>query len=97
MEKGFTCISLYGARTRKPLVQVTWTETDQTTTCVISPEEARDLASNLLQCAEAAEQDGFIVEWAQEVVGVDEANAAKLMHEYRLWRAKRAKEDNNGR
>lgn len=88
-EDGFYCESIYGNKAKAPLVKVTWQQGDTITTGTMPCETARELASNLLQSAEAAEQDGFIVEWAQTVVGVDFMGAVSLMNEY--WRAARQK------
>jgi len=57
----------YGGNTRQPFVEI---KTDKLKAPLqLSPEEARDLALNLLQAAEAAEQDAFIFEFHSTLGG----------------------------
>ena len=77
-----TVSSLYGAATRQPLVQVQWADLKPFTLTV---EEARDLAANLLENAEAAEQDAFMVEFGINKLG-GEREGALLLAEFRKWR-----------
>lgn len=74
--------SCYGFKTRKPLVEIHY----QDTMLQISPEEARDLAGNLMMCAEATEQDAFLLDWFQETMKVDIKQAAVVLLDYRKWR-----------
>lgn len=78
----------YGGNTRQPFVAI---ETDKLKEPLqLSPEEARDLAQNLLQCAEASEQDAFIVEFHSGFIEgtPDEKRAvgASMLIEFRKWR-----------
>jgi len=67
----------YGGNTRQPFVEI---KTDKLKAPLqLSPEEARDLALNLLEASEAAEQDAFIFEYARERVGTDDQGAAALL------------------
>ena len=77
----------YGANTRQPFVTIHWK--DVVVQC--SPDEARQFASAIIQAAEAAEQDGFMVEFTKESVGFDDAAAAAFLDQYRQWREKRCK------
>lgn len=56
----------------------------------LSPEEARDLGANLLQAAEAAEQDAFIFEFHSEFIeGTPEEKrnvGANMLIAFRKWR-----------
>lgn len=52
----------------------------------LSPAEARSLAANLFQAAEAAECDGFLFEFANTQLGQDDATSAQLLVAYRDWR-----------
>lgn len=83
----------YGWKHRQPFVNVTVGAKDFHVQ--MSPAEARDLALNLLESAEAAEQDAFLFEWAQKEVGVDDAGAATLLAEFRKWREDRQSHDDN--
>ena len=78
----------YGGNTRQPFVEI---KTDKLKEPLqISPEEARDLAANLLQAAEAAEQDAFIFEFHSEFYrGTPEEKrnvGASMLSEFRKWR-----------
>ena len=73
----------YGGNTRQPFVEI---KTDKLKEPLqMLPEEARDLASNLLQAAEAAEQDAFIFEFHHELLG-DEKMGATMLINFRKWR-----------
>lgn len=71
----------YGKNTRQPFVQMS---TDKWMV-QISPEEARDLAGNLLQAAEAAEQDAFLFEFTMDTFK-DEHAAGLMVAGFRKWR-----------
>lgn len=82
----------YGANTRQPFIEV---KAEQLVKPLqLSPEEARDLALNLLEAAEAAEQDAFIVEFHTQLAGgthdidprMPERIGANILKEYRKWR-----------
>lgn len=56
----------------------------------LEPNEARDLAANLLQAAEAAEQDAFIFEFHSTLDGKrDDQLGVGVLSQYREWRNKR--------
>jgi hypothetical protein len=77
-------------KTRQPFVQLH--HGDWSIQC--SPDEARQLAQSIIEAAEAAEQDGFLMEWAKESIGADDGVATMLLTEYRQWReARRKRED----
>lgn len=52
----------------------------------MSPTEARDLALNLLMCADAAENDAFLVTFLRRKVKADDRAIAGILQEYRKWR-----------
>jgi len=73
----------YGGNTRQPFVQI---HTDKLKEPLqLSPEEARDLALNLLEAAEASEQDAFIFEFHSQLTD-DERVGANILIEFRKWR-----------
>lgn len=78
--------SVYGHNTRKPLVKIEAETLDQP--LQISPNEARDLALNLLEAAEAADQDAFMFEFVTQVIGQTEQVAASILIDFRDWRKK---------
>jgi hypothetical protein len=83
----FMITSGFGHNTRRPFVQMVIQRADWMTQ--MSPEEARELAFNLLQAADGAEGDGFLVMFLRESVGVESMNAiATLLAEFREYRDK---------
>lgn len=76
----------YGGNTRKPFVSMTVRDLKPVQ---LSPEEARDLAGNLIACAEAADQDAFLVEWFQSEFDLPIERAAQILVRYRDARAAR--------
>lgn len=81
------CTSGFGHRTRQPYVQMLCQAKDFITQ--MSPADARNLAMNLLQCAEAADGDAFLMTFAMERAGLDEKRAVQIMFDFREWRRKR--------
>jgi len=55
----------------------------------MSPAEARDLAMNLLMCADASEGDAFLITFLRRRVGADNEAVAAILQEFRDWRAGR--------
>ncbi len=78
--------SIYGARTGEPLVELRWgAEEGQFT-----PDEARAHALRVLEAAEAAEQDAFLMDWLLHQVGViDVEKRAMMLKHFRAWREAR--------
>jgi hypothetical protein len=78
----------YGGNSRQPFVEI---KTDKLKAPLqLSPEEARDLALNLLSAAEASEQDAFIVEFHSAFIEGSEVEkrnvGASMLIEFRKWR-----------
>ena len=74
----------YGGNTRQPFVEL---KTDKLKEPMqLSPEEARDLALNLMECAEASEQDAFMFEFVSKELHAGESAAAGILGEFRKWR-----------
>jgi hypothetical protein len=74
------------APTGEPFVQLLL---DQQIIAQMSPEMARDHARALTEAAEAAEQDAFIMTFAQEKIGLSFADAGQLLVGFRNFRAER--------
>ena len=75
--------AIYGANTRKGLVKLNVKESE----IVISPDEARAFAMSIMECAEAAETDEFLMTWLSNVVGAqDDQKNVLLLREFRQWR-----------
>ena len=74
----------YGFNTRQPFVEI---HTDKLKEHLqLLPKEARDLAQNLLQAAEAAEQDAFMFEFFSKDLKVGDQAAAGIISQFRKWR-----------
>jgi len=78
-----TVTSGYGANTKRPFVAV---QIGDRKPMQWSPDEARRVAALLLECADAAEGDAFLVSFALEKLGTDMQRAGMLLHEFRQWR-----------
>src|SRR5262245_19546403 len=83
--------SIYGRDNRMPLVNMTLPGGKDRISLRVT--EARDLAANLLQAAEAALGDGFMIEFMRNSstnpdTREAEADAARLMVTFRMWRRK---------
>lgn len=74
----------FGARTQQPYVQVLIESADFMTQ--MKPDDARALALNLLQAAEASEADGFLVSFLRKRVGATEGAVASVLEDFRKWR-----------
>jgi hypothetical protein len=74
--------SLFGAKTQRGLVQLHY----QDWTLQVDTNVARKIARDMMEAAEAADQDHFLVHWAQKKIGVDSEKAEVLLLEYREWR-----------
>lgn len=84
-EISFMVTTGFGARERQPYVQVLIEAADFMTQ--MSPAKARELAANLIEAAEAAEGDGFLVGFMTERVGVDDDRAiVSVLSDFREYR-----------
>ena len=79
-----TVQSMVSYKTRKPMVSIYWPSTQDA--AQMTPDEVRTFALSLLQSAEAAEQDAFLMDFATKKLGVDDAGGAQLVNEFREWR-----------
>jgi hypothetical protein len=73
--------SLYGARTRRGLVSLVVGEHQ----VIVPPAKAREIAGMLLECAEAAEGDAFLMGFAT-AHGMTEREAGGLLVAFRAHR-----------
>ena len=74
--------SAFGLNTRRPyLIEgADWMT-------LMSPDNARELAMNLLEAAEAAESDGFMVHFMKNAMEIDDDGAfASVLSEFRKYR-----------
>lgn len=54
--------------------------------CQFSPAKAREIGLLLLECAEAAESDAVLTEFARDEIGLDQKKAAQLLDQFRRKR-----------
>jgi len=78
-----TVNSMVSSRTEEPFVTVYLAGPDA---AQLTPAQAREVAGHLIEAAEAAEQDAFIIAFGRQKLGLDLAGAAALLSEYRAWR-----------
>lgn len=77
--------SIYGALNKAGLVQITIG--DQSPTVLQwSAEEARRIARLLMECAEGADTDEFLMGWLTKDGHMDQSTAAVMLREYRAYR-----------
>jgi hypothetical protein len=79
----------YGMNTQQPFVTIALASPIETANPAVqlASSQAREIALQILEAAEAAEQDGFIVTFVTEAIGAPVEEAGKLLHLYREHRA----------
>jgi len=86
--------TIYGVNTQTPIVEIRFPKPakgappHRERLIQMTVPEARNLAVNILQAAEAAIQDAFLVEFFKEL-GIDDAEVSALLSQYRLRRRDR--------
>lgn len=72
-------------RTREPFVVLRWGgESGQ-----LTPTEARHHARRLLEAAEAAESDAFLMSFLRDRVRLEDGHQVAVLADFRQWRAQR--------
>lgn len=80
--------TIYGHKHRKPIVEIRFPRPsvdapkERRNLVQLTVEEARDLAMNILQAAESAVQDAFVVEFFLEL-GIEEQRIGALLSSFR--------------
>lgn len=82
--------SIFGAQTRKGLVKLI---KNKEVIATLSPKEARAWALNILQAAEAAESDEYLMFMLTQRINLDEQRAVAVLQEFREYREKLDKDD----
>src|SRR5262245_4490080 len=77
--------SMVSSRTREPMVMLRWF----TFVAQIEPEQARELAFNLLDAVEAAKSDAFLMQFMSRISSDPQAGA-QLVGEFRKFRQQQA-------
>jgi len=86
--KNIRVSSGFGSNTREPFVQIDM-DYPKEHPLQIHPDEARDLAMNLLQAADAADSDEFIFLFFSKIMGGSDNAGAKSLIEFRKFRDER--------
>lgn len=81
---GIEVSSGYGANTKMPYVQMLDHHLDWMTQ--MEAHSARELGLNMIAAAEAAETDGFMMNWVMDTIGVERDQAAGLLIGLREYR-----------
>jgi hypothetical protein len=79
--------SMVSSRTREPMVMPCWF----TFVAQIGPEQAHEMAFNLLEAAEAAKSDAFLMQFMSKVAGDPEAGL-QLVAAFREFRQQQERE-----
>lgn len=78
----------YGHNTREPFVQIEM-EYPKDHPLQIHPDEARQLAANLLEAADAADTDQFLFEFVSKDLHAGDQAAGGILVEFRKFRDER--------
>jgi len=78
----------YGGNTREPFVEIKM-DYPKDHPLQLHPDEARHLAMNLLEAAEAADNDQFIFEFVSKDLHSGDKIAANILLEFRKFRDER--------
>lgn len=78
----------YGQHTRKPFITVSLSNPSESAnpTIQMTSEQAREQAHYILEAADAAESDGFIVEWLRDKADLNDGQIATMLAEFRAFR-----------
>lgn len=87
--------NIVSSKTGEALVDLILQETPKVERPIaqMTVEQARDHAKAVMECAEAAEQDAFLVHFARDVLAKDlteeekQGCAANLVNDFRKWRS----------
>jgi hypothetical protein len=86
-EKEFFVETIFGAKTRQPLIRISYGIVGFTKEiAIISPENANELAMNLLQAAQASLTDAFLISFMEQRANADPQETLQLLRMFRDWR-----------
>jgi hypothetical protein len=77
----------FGQNTHEPYVEVNW-PTDSGS-IQLNPDEARLIARMIIEAAEAADQDAFLVAFIMRDIGLSFEQAAQIIPRFAAWRRER--------
>lgn len=78
----------YGNTTKTPFVTLSLANPSESAnpTIQMSSTQARHQAQYILEAADAAESDGFIVEWLRDKANLNDAQLGAMLAEFRVFR-----------
>lgn len=80
----------FGHNTRQPFVEIGLANPTESANPMIqvSAAQARQFALQILEAADAAESDGFVLTWLSETAELSEGQGAQVLQEFRAYREK---------
>lgn len=80
----------FGHNTKQPFVTFSLANPTESAnpTIQMTTQEARQIAIQILEAADAAESDGFLIGWLQEGTDISDAQLGRLIAEFRAYRAR---------
>jgi hypothetical protein len=91
--KSFFVETMFGAKTRQPIVRISYGPEGFTREIAqIPPEDAISLAMNLLQASQASLTDAFLVSFLEQRIGAEPEQVFGILKEFRDWRMGREAE-----
>lgn len=93
-EEVFSAEAIFGQQTRRGIVRIGYGITFD---LQMSPFEARKIAMSILEAADAAESDEFIITFLTQKVGVDIEGAVSVLGEFRDLRQVMRQRDSDSR
>jgi hypothetical protein len=81
--------SIFGARERRGFVKLV---RDREVIAQVDPQEARQWARNILEAAEAAETDEYLMHLLIDQIHLDDARAVAVLQDFREYREKKQAE-----
>lgn len=85
--KPFWVTSLFGAASRKGIVELHY----QDWSLQLETDQARKIAHDILEAAEAADQDAFIHDFFSGHMKLDNDATHRVFREFRIWREQKRK------
>lgn len=89
-------ISIHSSAGKRPFVTLGIANPTESANPIVqmSSDQAREIALQILEAADASESDGFIAAFAQQQLGASQEQAAALLQEFRRYRERlRGKEE----
>lgn len=85
--------SVFGALTAQPMVKLSFAGRSTT----VSSDDARAIATDIIDTAHAADADAFLVDFLRDKLGLATPQAVTMLGEFRDWRIARSEDGRTGR